>query len=324
MTYRKILSDIGLPTAIVVEEILGGNSKVLKCQTGASEFIAVKIYMGNKERIAQMLQRESEALIFLKKNNVGRIPKLLSVKADYGINVFEWISGENPASSLDVMKEILRMNRDLKFVYDSDSSFARAIDSIDSYLDIADQIEDRLNLLGEHANIVAVKWWINEIGARLKRHESYLNEAGNFFLPTYSLSDAGTHNLLSDKSCLTFVDFEFFGQDSFYKLIGDFILHPKNEFDLKCMDLFLNTSMVDFRFNFEVLEALLPFLSLKWATITSNRVIRQKIASKEDITVEDLMDTTAYDYLKFHDELMRNPGLGLRTTFVNYQKNMGV
>jgi hypothetical protein len=324
MTYRKILSNIGLPSAIVVEEIWGGNSKVLKCQTGAGEFIAVKIYTGSKERIAQMLQRESEALIFLKKNNVSRIPKLLSVKADYGINVFEWINGENPASSLDVMKEILRMNKDLKFVYDSDSSFARAIDSIDSYLDIADQIEDRLNLLGEHANIVAVKWWINEISTRLKRHESYLNEAGNFSLLTYSLSDVGTHNLLSDKNRLTFVDFEFFGQDSLYKLIGDFILHPKNEFDLKCMDLFLNTSMVDFCFNFEVLEALLPLLSLKWATIASNRVIRQKIASKEDITVEDLMDTTAYDYLKFHDELMRNPGLGLRTTFVNYQKNMSV
>ncbi len=322
MTYREMLLDIGFPTAIVVEEISGGNSTVLKCQTSPGEFIAVKIYMGDKQRITQMLQRESEAITFLSKNNLDRIPKLLSVKEGYGINVFEWINGENPVSAPEVMKEILRMNRDLKFIHDSDSSFARAIDFIDSYLDITDQIRDRLNLFNAYSGIIAIRWWINEITTRLKRHDSLLNKVGHFSLLTYSLSDMGTHNLLSDKNQLTFIDFEFFGQDSCYKLIGDFILHPKNEFDPVCMDLFLNTSSADFHFDSEVLKTLLPLLSLKWATIASNRVIKQKMASKEDITVEDLMVTTAYNYLKFHDELLRNPGLGLRTTFVNYRKNL--
>jgi hypothetical protein len=322
MSYDSLISALGYPSALVLEEILGGNSTVLKCEVTPDKYIAIKIYRGNKERINQMLQRESEAIDFLSSNNLGRIPKLLFVNREYGATVFEWINGENPVPSIEVMTEVLRMNRDLKSIYDSDSSFARAIDSIDSYLDIADQIEYRLNLLGEHAGIVAIKWWIGEITTRLKLHESYLNEAGNFSLLTYSLSDVGTHNLLSDKGCLTFIDFEFFGQDSFYKLIGDFILHPRNEFNLKCMDLFLNTSMVDFHFDSKVLETLLPLLSLKWATIASNRIIRQKIASKEDITVEDLMGSTAYDYLEFHDELMKNPGLGLQSTFVNFQKSM--
>ena len=44
-------------------------------------------------------------------------------------------------------------------------------------------------------------------------------------------SDLGLHNYLVNKSCHSFVDFEYAGIDSIPKLVYDFTLHPRNRFD---------------------------------------------------------------------------------------------
>jgi hypothetical protein len=78
-----------------------------------------------------------------------------------------------------------------------------------------------------------------------------------------------------------FVDFEFFGKDSPQKLILDFILHPRNEFDDHSNTLFVEDLSKCFEVELKLLEVWFPLIALKWASILMRR-LEFLTASNED------------------------------------------
>ena len=67
------------------------------------------------------------------------------------------------------------------------------------------------------------------------------SQNSEFTQHTLSVSDLGTHNIISSESVYNFIDFEFFGLDSIHKLVGDFLLHPRNEFKEAEMSRFMES-----------------------------------------------------------------------------------
>ena len=70
----------------------------------------------------------------------------------------------------------------------------------------------------------------DQLNERLRSCISSKSQNSEFTQHTLSVSDLGTHNIISSKGVYNFIDFEFFGLDSIHKLVGDFLLHPRNEF----------------------------------------------------------------------------------------------
>lgn len=84
---------------------------------------------------------------------------------------------------------------------------------------------------------------------------------------TFSISDLGIHNMLLTQNSYFFIDFEFFGRDSFEKMVGDFLLHPRNTFSKTEVEDYISRISSESTWDYNNLKPALLLLSLKWATI---------------------------------------------------------
>jgi hypothetical protein len=265
----------------ILKQLPGGNSEIYLVET-EEKIVVAKKYKGDINRRIESMNREIKALNFLRMKNVFLVPELLDYSRDDFIVVMEYIEGVHPEPNSKCMNEIINFLKLLKVIYDEDASFSEAIDGIDTTSDLLNQIQRRLSSLEiqmkRNGLIIEAQKSFKELNA--------LNFTTRISSKTYSVSDLGIHNMIQCGDIFRFLDLEFFGSDSPVKVIGDFLLHPRNTFpnDLK---LELLTNLISFyKIPQTSIEEYLPLAALKWAVIVMRRLVGDKDPSKENAFCE--------------------------------------
>ena len=318
MDFDKISKELHLEISNELAVIQGGNSSVIKAKLKDNALIAVKIYKGEPSRVQRMLAREQSAISYLTENNFHNIPEILEVRKDLGIIVYRWIEGEPPIPNTKCMEAIIEMCLALNNINKKDG-FENAVDAAFSIQDIEFQILERINLLrGEHTYQFA-KTICLSLEEKLQKYKSIFSKNHKLFPHTMSISDLGTHNMLYANNLFKFVDFEFFGRDSLDKLVGDFLLHPRNKFGASEILSFKEYVSSNLGWHIENLNTILPILALKWAAIAFKREIidiERNISQERTFTL--LEETNGMKYLKYFEYLISSKPNDSISTFHHF------
>jgi hypothetical protein len=262
-TIRKLL---GIKIKILKTQ-LGGNSRIYVVDT-KERIVVVKKYLGDTDRRIRSMTREIRALNFLKTNEVFQVPLLIeSAKNDFMV-IMEYIEGVKPKSNSQSMSAIVNFLESLKATYVCNPSFPSAIDGIESTRDLLVQIQTRiLNLENQRISGELIL----EANKSFERLAS-MDYSRTKFDKTYSVSDLGVHNMIKKGNRIKFIDLEFFGSDSPIKVIGDFLLHPKNTYSDE-LNLKLWESLAPiYKIDEPAIAEYLPLAALKWALIVMRRL----------------------------------------------------
>ena len=297
-TFKFIL-DAGIPT--VSERIKGGNSYVYKGHLPNGTTVAIKEYIGDKFRIERMLSREVESIKFLRSFGIKNIPEIVEIQYKLGLVIYRWIDGKEPRADTKSMDELVNFCISLKEIYNLGNSFENSIDAVFSFTELESQISNRIKDLEQTFPSLEV----NDL-CHILREKLYacINTKKNtlFTNKTFSVSDLGTHNMIASKGSNYFIDFEFFGLDSVNKMIGDFVLHPKNKFNQKDVSRFISSVSNIFEWDSAELMEILPLLTLKWALIAYVRTFKEEsLKGVVKIGNIDIDKSLGTQYLKYFD-----------------------
>jgi len=286
---------------VIIQELLGRNVKIAKTIHGGNSLIftvkiqnmnvVVKKYLGNEIRKSTSMNRESSALHFLNQNDVSIVPKLLLVSPENFMIVMEHLQGSEPKPNGDSMEAIIAFSKTLRLIYSDDDSFPNSIDGIEKTSDLLAQIGSRINSMkGEICNedfLLQARKYLSVLSSR-----DYEDKVWD---KTYSVSDLGIHNMIKGEGGIRFFDLEFFGADSPVKLIGDFLLHPRNNFSRTLRKRFLNELSTVYGVTESAIADYLQLSALKWSVIVMRRLQMEKSPASKigKGKIEDL----AYRYM---------------------------
>lgn len=304
MKIPKELESLGVNKSQVISCIVGGNSKVFKIWENNNRFRAYKLYMGDMGRVSKMYAREKAAINFLSGNGINCIPQNSQFFPEFNINSYDWIDGVNPVQSFETLQVIFHMLGQLNNISRLNYNFEAAVDKVFNMEDLLNQFPNRISKLG----LFPEKYkFLAQLDKRIQKFKSLYVKDIFTFARTLSLSDIGVHNIISSGDTYTFIDFEFFGYDSTAKMMGDFLLHPKNKFlsqDITKMqqNLFFNSAL-----NLE-LKCMIPLLSLKWSLISAGQIAKFQVGeSGNDFDIKQV-ESRSYNYLKYFDYSLEETG----------------
>ena len=316
------LLKIGTPT--VSAEISGGNSSVFKGHLPDGTALAIKEYKGDKQRIERMLSREEKAITFLRGHGIRDIPEILEVRTDLGLIVYRWIEGKAPFANHEAMSAMIQMNNALADIHKNDGIFDNAIDAVFSVSEISNQILTRIQQFHVSYPTTRIRVLCDQLNERLHSCIGSKSQNSEFTQHTLSVSDLGTHNIISSESVYNFIDFEFFGLDSIHKLVGDFLLHPRNEFKETEMLWFMESISKISNWDSIELNKVMPLLTLKWAVIAYGRTFREaKLEATGEITEEQIKKSNGSLYLDYFDSLRLAEGQDRFVTFRSFKGSIG-
>jgi len=232
------------------------------------------------------------------------IPEILEVRTDLGLIVYRWIEGNAPLANHETMSAIIKMNCALADIHKNGGIFDNAIDAVFSASEISNQILTRIQQFHVSYPTTRIRVLCDQLNERLRSCISSKSQNSEFTQHTLSVSDLGTHNIISSESVYNFIDFEFFGLDSIHKLVGDFLLHPRNEFKETEMLWFMESISKISNWDSIELNKVMPLLTLKWAVIAYGRTFREaKLEATGEISEEEIKKSNGSLYLDYFDSL---------------------
>jgi len=283
---QKIVNS-GVPKFTIIETLNGGNNKIYKADINDQKY-CIKLFDEKDNRAAKRFIRELEALQILNANRVSNVPEIYKFDKDELVIIMKWIEGNRPTSSLNCLNSIIDFIGELNVIY-----------KLNSYENIADDAllnENSINLqiIERDKNLRSSS---QQYQTKIVQTENLINNMIKFdnydlkfeiYKKTLSPSDIGVHNMLEKNNNYYFLDFEYFGIDSIYKLIGDFLLHPNNKFTIEHNTFFLSHLCERFDLKKEVLGVVMYKLSIKWMLILFGRHNRfnENNGSKKNMYLE--------------------------------------
>ena len=299
LLLARLLKEYSLYDADVLKELKGGNSSVLQIQAVSGEHFALKVYRGEYTRRKRNLEHELEAHSVLSSSGTIPIPQLVGSSNTIPSILYRWIDGKEP-QNLDYARTFLADSFVvLRNLFRQSPSKKLAVDSVTSTLDIITQINRRhetiQNISGLPKDIVKL---IEDM--RMKTL-SNLPRNLDFPLSTLSFSDHGIHNLIQANSgTFYFIDFEFFGKDSMNKMVGDFLLHPKNYFNNLEIQKFIKSISSNSIWKIEELQPTLPLLALNWSLIVLGRTLHEyKLNHFCEMGIDCLNGSNSKKYIEY-------------------------
>jgi tRNA A-37 threonylcarbamoyl transferase component Bud32 len=267
-----------------------------------------------------MLSREEKAINFLRGHEMRDIPEILEVRTDLGLIVYRWIEGNTPLANHEAMSAIIKMNNTLSEIHKKGGIFDNAIDAVFSVPEISNQILTRIQHFQVSYPTGSMRVLCDQLNERLRSCISNRSQISEFTQHTLSVSDLGTHNIISSGSVYNFIDFEFFGLDSIHKLVGDFLLHPRNEFKEAEMLRFMESISKISNWDSIELYKVMPLLTLKWAVIAYGRTFREaKLEATGEISEEEIKKSNGSLYLDYFDSLRHAEGQDRFITFRSFE-----
>lgn len=312
---QALIAVYGFSGAKILEIQKGGNSLVVRLRTLENEDLAIKAFLGTRDRQIRALEHELKAFEVLKQNSIINIANFNSYNSNLPSICYEWINGETPsnyeASKKVIASSILELMR--LHTESSKSIIPCAIDAIPSSSELLNQLEDRKFLL-DRVSLIPLDL-VHEFQKTHQRIFDRLSAERFFPIDTLTFSDFGIHNLLVNAAGqYYFLDFEFFGSDSKVKLFSDLFSHPMNIFSSSELQSLLELS--DSKNVYEEINFLLPGIALKWAYIA----VRRTLNSSGDtfIGFHDQFENPKH-FLDYANFLMRNSQNDAMPTFQEFK-----
>lgn len=228
-------------------------------------------------------QAEWKALIWLRANGFNNVSPPLACDPQNELAVLGYIEGFQPASDDAALAQMTDFALALHTRKTDAQFFPPAAEACFSRQEIQEQLYARLNrLLAVPANDNEQRDMLDFVSGELQPAiQDALRHCPDFgTLPLHcrmlSPSDFGLHNALQNADGkLTFLDFEYFGQDDPVKLVCDFLLHPGMTLGREQRLLFAETLLAaceksDDRLIQKRCAAFLPLWRLKWCCILLN------------------------------------------------------
>lgn len=314
MDFDNISKYLDLEVSNELEIIQGGNSSVIKAQLKDNTLIAIKIYKGEPSRIHRMLFKERNAIRYLTENNFHNIPEILEFRNDLGLIVFRWIEGEPASPNAKSMEAIIDMCVALDNLSKKEF-FENAIDAVFTMQDIDFQIIERINAFRRNLTYKFSKKICMLVEEKFQKYKSLFSENQKLFPHTLSISDLGTHNMLHKENSFSFIDFEFFGRDSVDKMVGDFLLHPRNTFQQKEIVKFQENISNELGWQSDNLNFTLPILALKWALIVFKRELKDLELNYSEESINKFLESSiGLKYLEYFEYIVSaEPGNSVST-----------
>lgn len=319
MNINEITHELGFHNSEVLTVIKGGNSNVIKLKLNDGSLFAIKIYTGKANRITRMLNRELSAIEFLKFKNFLNIPEIIYYRKDLGLIVFKWIEGIHPTPDSNCINSIISMCLALNNIGTSGAVFDNAVDSAFSTNEILSQIDNRIiKILGEYPYQCS-ELFVDIIKNKINQYKKKYNNNQIFSDHIMSVSDLGPHNMLLINDFFYFIDFEFFGKDSINKMVGDFLLHPKNCFNNLEIQKFIKSISSNSMWKIEELQPTLPLLALNWSLIVLGRTLDEyKLNHFCEMGIDCLNGSMSKKYIEYFDFLIMGYEKSLPLSFNDF------
>lgn len=303
------LASLGFSSSSIIERFAGGNSEVIKFKNHEEKLRALKVYKGQRTRISQMLEKETKALSFLSDNGFKNIPQKVVLHPMLRAIEYDWIEGQIAETTDACLVAISEMLNSLMNLSSRNYVYDQAVDSIGAPSELLKQIQSRMNgLQGSNSK------YFKEIREKIEVFRNTKNIDFPFGQRILSMSDLGPHNMIAQDNHFYFIDFEFFGYDSFAKLWCDFLLHPRNNFSTVQISLVQPSIDVDWEIVQPELEKCAPALALKWSLIARGRAERNLGSGQTDDETSKLY-WRSEKYLDFFDYLQEHTGGAPLMTF---------
>jgi hypothetical protein len=284
VTDLSVFGGIGLSIGDVEIFGQGRNGLVAKVLSGEFAGQVAKWYGPNKHHEFDRLEREFQALAFLRSCSILEIPQPIANFQNERIGIYSFVPGERPGANSDVISPMLELTGALSNIYQTQPQgwAHNAAEATFKLGDIFDQIQSRIlraERVADHVRpLLPVVAQLSEILGRVRAHYS----------PEYALvsrtlspSDFGPHNMLQDGNKFSFVDFEYFGIDAAARVALDVLWHPGTNMSAQDrLDFGAKASMLyapaNPSFDLEVAMCL-PLIGLRWAAIMSGQTtVEQK------------------------------------------------
>jgi hypothetical protein len=260
-----------LPKGRILDIRSGGNSRVYRYSLESGEDLAVKIYGAH----VSLQDKKRESWVYAHWQNQHEICSSREQFLNEYCLITDWfenIDGDFRERKLDAILSFIDSGRILYTKLDS-KSFFFAKDSITDSHSLLNQIENRLFRIEtspvQNSEIHNLSKQIREISRKFGKSSNELDFCSEGLLP--SQSDIGFHNVLVNNTGTKIIDFEFFGLDSPYKLVGDFLLHPRNLLNSRSFNTFMDYSIHSMKIEEGKLGVAIPLLALKWSLIILKR-----------------------------------------------------
>ena len=293
---------------IYFQKILNGgkNSKILKFSDRKNHY-AIKIY-----KDLNRLKREKLFYVFLKKNKVSSVPKLLYSNEKLKFIIFEYIIGKKvkKISKSDLTKLLIflkTLNRQKNL------NLPLSIDGIKNRADHIKLCQKKIKDLKliDHEFLKNSKLKNFIYCDLIPTFDYFKNKTKNKIYKKYlinlskkelivSPSDIGFHNIIKNEKKLIFIDFEYAGLDDPLKLICDFLAQPDQKLTALQKKQFIENELFSknkiSNINYLV-NLFLPFHKLKWCCIMLNEIRsvsqkKQKIGSQKKILFKNQINKT--------------------------------
>jgi hypothetical protein len=274
VTDLSVFGSIGLSIDDV--EILGQGRNGLVAKVLSGEFAGqvAKWYGPNKHHEFDRLEREFQALAFLRSCSISEIPQPIANFQNERISIHSFVPGERPGPNSDAISPMFELTGTLSNIYQTQSQAwaHNAAEATFKLGDIFDQIQSRIlraERAADHARpplplVAQLSEILNQVRAHYSPEYALVSR-------TLSPSDFGPHNMLQDGHQFSFVDFEYFGIDAAARVVLDVLWHPGTNMGAQDrLDFVAKASMLyapaNPSFDLEVAMCL-PLIGLRWATI---------------------------------------------------------
>lgn len=212
----------------------GANNQAFKIELNDSTLLFGKAYSPSEPQSPFKLTREREFAIHLKRHNINNVPKPLYVDKKNFISIFDFIDGKK-ISQLPPNFEPQVMEFMNKLALASKDYEQYATEAVNKLIDFHQLVEKRLNLFkaitppqkleNEFNQLIEnISERTNTIYQTIKENEFWHQALDNYML---SPSDFGFHNALIADNAINFIDFEYAGLDSPWKIFSDFFSQPE-------------------------------------------------------------------------------------------------
>ncbi|GHF80520.1 hypothetical protein GCM10017161_04770 [Thalassotalea marina] len=271
----------------------GANSQGFKLETKESIYF-LKQYPNDSRQIIRM-ERERQFIEHCCALNIKYVPNIHFVFEQYGCILFDWIEHEQRIieqndfveSAVAFVKNINQSDNN-RLQYASEHAY-----TIMEFEKIVNVRLDALKPLTKNFRIAQqLIFDIEFTYTKLCKQKSVLEELT--YLDFVSPSDFGLHNALLSNGQIVFIDFEYAGKDSAWKLVSDFFSQPENLIEAKYISHFVallgrNT----FRLNQRAFEHVYRLTLLKWALLILKHSF---VVQGETIVIDEVKFFKAKDY----------------------------
>lgn len=274
------------PNSYTFTTLKGGrNNYVTKISREQDSFV-IKRYPQIKNE-EQRFIREVSFLNYCNKYQIYQAPHLYHSDSVLLCMLQEYIAGTalSEISSKEIHQAADFICQINSLDLDHFPSDLRAIDALDSYQSLKDDLKHRMDitipsilakyavqpdaLFNAHSRVVDLLSTSGRVFAQLDANAKKRRNEAAFLSP----SDFGFHNSIQTSDKLRFIDFEYSGYDNPIKLVGDFISQPDHRLDRKLqfefiseVESFTGISVDDFPWE------LLALFAFKWLLIMAKRL----------------------------------------------------